>query len=252
MLFIPAIDLKEGRCVRLLQGRMDQATVFSDDPAAQAVTWMEAGAPYLHLVDLDGAVDGVPRNLAAVRRILATISIPAELGGGIRDLDRIETLLAEGLDRVILGTIAAREPELVRAACRAFPGRIAVGIDARDGRVAVRGWVEVTDLDAVELAKRLEDAGVSAFIYTDISRDGMMQGHNVAATETFAAAVSVGVIASGGIASIDDVRAILPLAEVGVVGMISGRALYDGALDLRAAVELCRAASGVQKSAGGV
>ncbi|MGD2062160.1 MAG: 1-(5-phosphoribosyl)-5-[(5-phosphoribosylamino)methylideneamino]imidazole-4-carboxamide isomerase [Nitrospirota bacterium] len=245
MLFIPAIDLKEGRCVRLLQGRMDQATVFSDEPAAQAVTWMEAGAPYLHLVDLDGAVEGAPRNLEAVREILAAVSIPVELGGGIRDLDRIETLLALGLDRVILGTAAAREPDLVRAACGAFPGRIAVGIDAQDGRVAVRGWVEVTDIDAVELAKRLEDAGVSAFIYTDISRDGMMQGHNVAATEEFAAAIGVGVIASGGIASIDDVRAILPLAKVGVVGMISGRALYDGALDVRTAVDVCRAASGV-------
>jgi phosphoribosylformimino-5-aminoimidazole carboxamide ribotide isomerase len=252
MLFIPAIDLKEGRCVRLLQGRMDQATVFSDDPAGQAVTWMEAGAPYLHLVDLDGAVEGVPRNLDAVRQILATVSIPVELGGGIRDLDRIEALLAEGLDRVILGTVAAREPHLVRAACRAFPGRIAVSIDARDGRVAVRGWVEVTDLDAVELAMRLADAGVSAFIYTDINRDGMMQGHNVAATEAFAAAIGVGVIASGGIASLDDVRAILPLAKVGVVGMISGRALYDGALDVRMAVDVCRVVSGVQKSAGGV
>jgi phosphoribosylformimino-5-aminoimidazole carboxamide ribotide isomerase len=245
MLFIPAIDLKEGRCVRLLQGRMDKATVFSDDPAAQAITWVKAGAPYLHLVDLDGALQGGPRNLDAVREILAAVAVPVELGGGIRDLGRIETLLALGLDRVILGTVAARDPELVRAACRAFPDQIAVGIDARDGRVAVSGWVEVTDLGAVELAKRLEDVGVSAFIYTDISRDGMMQGHNVAATEEFAGATSVGVIASGGIASLQDVRAILALARVGVVGMISGRALYDGALEVRAAVEACEAASGV-------
>ena len=174
-----------------------------------------------------------------MRAILAAVTIPVELGGGIRDLARIETLLALGLDRVILGTVAARDPELVREACRAFPGRIAVGIDAKDGRVAVSGWVEVTDLEATELAHRLEDAGVSAFIYTDISRDGMMQGHNIAATRGFAEATTVGVIASGGIASLDDVRAILPLAASGVVGMISGRALYDGALEVREAVELC-------------
>jgi len=239
MLFIPAIDLKGGRCVRLLQGRMDRATIFSDDPAAQAAAWMEAGAPYLHLVDLDGAIEGMPRNLEAVGAILSSVTIPVELGGGIRDLGRIETLLSLGLDRVILGTVAARDPELVREACRAFPGRIAVGIDAKDGRVAVSGWVEVTDLEAVELARRLEDAGVSAFIYTDISRDGMMQGHNIDATRDFAEATTVGVIASGGIASLADVRAILPLAASGVVGMISGRALYDGVLDLGEAVKLC-------------
>jgi phosphoribosylformimino-5-aminoimidazole carboxamide ribotide isomerase len=220
---------------------MDRATIFSDDPAAQAVTWTEAGAPYLHLVDLDGAIEGAPRNLEAVCAILAAVTVPVELGGGIRDLGRIETLLALGLDRVILGTVAARDPELVREACRAFPGRIAVGIDAKDGRVAVSGWVEVTDLEAVDLARRLEDAGVSAFIYTDISRDGMMQGHNIAATRVLAEATAVRVIASGGIASLDDVRAILPLAKSGVVGMISGRALYDGALDVGEAVNLCRA-----------
>ncbi|RMF84402.1 MAG: 1-(5-phosphoribosyl)-5-[(5-phosphoribosylamino)methylideneamino] imidazole-4-carboxamide isomerase, partial [Nitrospirae bacterium] len=194
----------------------------------------------LHLVDLDGAVEGRPRNLEAVRAILGAISIPAELGGGIRDLARIEAYLELGLDRVILGTAAARDPELVRAACAAFPGRIAVGIDARDGRVAVRGWVETLDLAATELAARLEDAGVSCFIYTDISRDGMMQGHNVEATRSFARATGVPVIASGGIASLADVRAICGLAAEGVVGMISGRALYDGALDLAEALAICR------------
>ncbi len=239
MLFLPAIDLKEGRCVRLRQGRMEDATVFGEDPAAQATAWQAGGAPYLHLVDLDGAIEGSPRNLEAVRSILSVIDIPAELGGGIRDLDRIEAYLTLGLDRVILGTAAARDPDLVRRACTAFPGQIAVGIDAADGMVAVRGWVEVLDLAAIDLAAQLADAGVSCFIYTDISRDGMMQGHNVEATRAFADATSVPVIASGGIASLDDVHAICALKKVGVTGMISGRALYDGALDLAEALAAC-------------
>jgi len=239
MLFLPAIDLKEGRCVRLRQGRMDDATVFGKEPAAQAAAWQAGGAPYLHLVDLDGAIEGSPRNLEAVRSILAAIDIPAELGGGIRDLARIEAYLTLGLDRVILGTAAARNPELVHRACAAFPGQIAVGIDAADGQVAVRGWVEVLDLAATDLAAELADAGVSCFIYTDISRDGMMQGHNVEATRAFAAATAVPVIASGGIASIDDVRTICALESDGVSGMISGRALYDGALELAEALAAC-------------
>ncbi|HBB40992.1 MAG: 1-(5-phosphoribosyl)-5-[(5-phosphoribosylamino)methylideneamino]imidazole-4-carboxamide isomerase [Nitrospirae bacterium CG18_big_fil_WC_8_21_14_2_50_70_55] len=239
MLFLPAIDLKEGRCVRLRQGRMEEATVFGEDPGAQAAAWQAGGAPYLHLVDLDGAIDGSPRNLAAVRSILASIDIPAELGGGIRNLARIEAYLNLGLDRVILGTAAALEPALVREACAAFPGQIAVGIDAAGGQVAVRGWVEVLPLCATDLATDLAGAGVSYFIYTDIRRDGMMQGHNVEATRAFARATAVPVIASGGIASLDDVRAICALAADGVTGMISGRALYDGALELSAALAVC-------------
>jgi len=239
MLFLPAIDLKEGRCVRLRQGRMDEATVFGEEPAAQAEAWQAGGAPYLHLVDLDGAIEGSPRNLEAVRSILSAIDIPAELGGGIRDLARIEQYLTLGLDRVILGTAAARDPALVRQACAAFPGQIAVGIDAAGGQVAIRGWVEVLPLSATELAAELADAGVSCFIYTDISRDGMMQGHNVEATRAFATATTVEVIASGGIASLDDVRAICELEPAGVSGMISGRALYDGALALSDALAVC-------------
>jgi phosphoribosylformimino-5-aminoimidazole carboxamide ribotide isomerase len=236
MILYPAIDLKDGQCVRLLRGDMGSATVFGDDPAAQARAFAAAGCRWLHLVDLNGAFAGHPVNGAAVEAILAAIDIPAQLGGGIRDMATIERWLDRGLARVILGTVAVRDPALVRAAARAFPGRVAVGIDARGGRVAVAGWAEETDLDATDLARRFEDAGVAALVYTDIDRDGALQGPNVAATAALARAVSIPVIASGGVSALDDLRA---LAATGVIaGVISGRALYEGRLDLREALTL--------------
>lgn len=230
MLLIPAIDLKDGHCVRLKQGDMDQSTTFGEDPAAMARKWVDAGARRLHLVDLNGAFAGAPVNAAAVEAILARVSIPAQLGGGIRDMAAIERWIEKGLARVILGTVAVRDPALVREAARAFPGRIAVGIDARDGMVAVEGWAQTTDVSALDLARRFEDAGVAAIIYTDIERDGAMQGPNVAATAALARAVSIPVIASGGVSSMEDLRA---LKECGAPldGAISGRAIYDGRID---------------------
>jgi len=230
MILYPAIDLKDGQCVRLLRGEMEAATVFNDDPAAQARAFAAAGCRWLHLVDLNGAFAGRPVNAEAVEAILAAIDVPAQLGGGIRDRATIETWLEKGLARVILGTVAVRDPDLVRAAARAHPGRIAVGIDARGGRVAVEGWAETTELDATDLARRFEDAGVAAIIYTDIERDGAMQGPNVAATAALARAVSIPVIASGGVSSLDDIRA-LKASGAPLDGVISGRALYDGRLD---------------------
>jgi phosphoribosylformimino-5-aminoimidazole carboxamide ribotide isomerase len=239
MILYPAIDLKDGQCVRLLRGDMEAATVFGDDPAAQARAFAAAGCRWLHLVDLNGAFAGHPVNEAAVEAILAAVDIPAQLGGGIRDMATIERWLDRGLARVILGTVAVRDPALVRAAARAFPGRVAVGIDARGGRVAVAGWAEETDLDATDLARRFEDAGVAALIYTDIDRDGALQGPNVAATAALARAVSIPVIASGGVSALDDLRV---LAATGVIeGVISGRALYEGRLDLREALALLEA-----------
>ncbi|MGP9804306.1 1-(5-phosphoribosyl)-5-[(5-phosphoribosylamino)methylideneamino]imidazole-4-carboxamide isomerase [Paracoccus sp. NSM] len=230
MILYPAIDLKDGNCVRLLRGEMEAATVFGTDPAAQARAFQDAGARYLHLVDLNGAFAGHPVNAAAVEAILAAIDIPAQLGGGIRDMATIETWLSRGLDRVILGTVAVENPALVREAAAAFPGHIAVGIDARAGRVATRGWATETDIDATDLARQFQDAGVAAIIYTDIDRDGAMGGPNIAATEALARAVQIPVIASGGVSSLADLKA---LAATGVIaGAISGRALYDGALDL--------------------
>jgi len=220
--------------VRLLRGDMARATVFNDDPAAQARAFVEAGCEWLHLVDLNGAFAGQPVNAAPVEAILAASAVPAQLGGGIRDMATIEHWLARGLARVILGTVAVENPGLVRAAARAFPGRVAVGIDARGGRVATKGWAEETDLDATDLARRFEDAGVAAIIYTDIDRDGAMGGPNVAATAALAGAVSVPVIASGGVSSLAD---LIALRDTGVIaGAISGRALYDGAIDLAAAL----------------
>jgi phosphoribosylformimino-5-aminoimidazole carboxamide ribotide isomerase len=230
MILYPAIDLKDGQCVRLLRGDMDQATVFGDDPAAQATAFQDAGCEWLHLVDLNGAFAGQPVNAAAVEAILARVAVPCQLGGGIRDMATIEGWLNRGLARVILGTVAVENPELVHAAARAFPGRVAVGIDARDGRVATRGWAETTEVMATDLARRFQDAGVAAIIYTDIDRDGAMAGPNIAATEALARAVSIPVIASGGVSSLGDLMA---LRATGVIaGAISGRALYDGALDL--------------------
>ena len=230
MMLYPAIDLKDGQCVRLLRGEMSAATVFGDDPAAQAAKFVAAGCEWLHLVDLNGAFAGAPVNGAAVEAILATVTIPCQLGGGIRSMATIEMWLSKGLARVILGTVAVENPDLVRQAARAFPGRIAVGIDARNGFVATKGWATETTIQATDLARSFQDAGVAAIIYTDIDRDGAMQGPNIAATEALARAVAIPVIASGGVASLAD---LLALRDTGVIaGAISGRALYDGAIDL--------------------
>ena len=235
MILYPAIDLKDGQAVRLLRGEMEKATVFNDDPAAQARVFVEAGCEWLHLVDLNGAFAGRPVNADAVEAILRDCKgTPAQLGGGIRDMATIEAWLEKGLARVILGTVAVEQPELVREAARAFPDQVAVGIDARKGRVATKGWAEETEVDATDLAKSFEDAGVAAIIYTDIDRDGAMVGPNTAATEALARAVTIPVIASGGVSSLDD---LIALRDTGVIsGAISGRALYDGALDLSAAL----------------
>ncbi|MDP2084924.1 MAG: 1-(5-phosphoribosyl)-5-[(5-phosphoribosylamino)methylideneamino]imidazole-4-carboxamide isomerase [Gemmobacter sp.] len=235
MILYPAIDLKDGQCVRLLRGEMSAATVFGDDPAAQAAAFVAAGCEWLHLVDLNGAFAGRPVNAAAVEGILARVDVPCQLGGGIRDMATIEMWLGKGLARVILGTVAVEDPGLVREAARAFPGQVAVGIDARNGLVATRGWAQETDVQAVDLARSFEDAGVAAIIYTDIDRDGAMQGPNIAATAALARAVSIPVIASGGVSRMADLVA---LRETGVIaGAISGRALYDGAIDLGAALK---------------
>jgi phosphoribosylformimino-5-aminoimidazole carboxamide ribotide isomerase len=235
MILYPAIDLKDGQCVRLLRGEMDAATVFGDDPAAQARAFQDAGCTWLHLVDLNGAFAGQPVNGDAVRAILDATDVPAQLGGGIRDMATIDRWIDAGIARVILGTVAVESPELVRRAAAAHPGKIAVGLDARDGRVATRGWAKETEVMVTDLAREFQDAGIAAIIYTDIDRDGAMQGPNVAATEALARAVNIPVIASGGVSSLDD---LLRLQATGVIaGAISGRALYDGALDLGAALE---------------
>ncbi|MEP3639812.1 MAG: 1-(5-phosphoribosyl)-5-[(5-phosphoribosylamino)methylideneamino]imidazole-4-carboxamide isomerase [Paracoccaceae bacterium] len=234
MILYPAIDLKDGQAVRLLHGEMDSATVFNDDPAAQAQAFADAGCEWLHLVDLNGAFAGEPVNAAPVEAILKSVNVPTQLGGGIRDIATIEAWLEKGLSRVILGTVAVENPDLVRDAARRFPGHVAVGIDARGGRVATKGWAEETNVDATDLAKSFEDAGVAAIIYTDINRDGAMGGPNVDATEAMARAVSIPVIASGGVSSLADLTA---LKATGVIsGAISGRALYDGAIDLTEAL----------------
>ena len=243
MLVIPAIDLKDGRCVRLEQGLMDKDTVYSDDPGAQARSWQEQGGELLHLVDLDGAFAGVPRNKAAIEAIVTAVEIPVELGGGIRDLETIEAYLKLGVERVILGTVAKENPELVAEACRLFPGRIVVGIDARDGLVAVRGWAEVTEKQATELAKEMEGFGVAAIIYTDIARDGMLQGPNIEATRHLAEAISIPVIASGGVSSLRDIENLMAIEASGVSGVITGKAIYTGSLDLREAVALTKRAN---------
>ncbi len=236
MILFPAIDLKDGQCVRLKLGEMDQATVFNDDPAAQAQTFERQGFRYLHIVDLDGAFAGKPVNSHAVEAILAAITIPAQLGGGVRDMATIEHWLSRGLARVILGTAAVREPQLVRDACRAFPDRIAVGIDAKAGKVAVQGWAETSTLSAIELAGRFEDAGVATIIYTDIDRDGILAGLNLASTAELARATRIPVIASGGLASMDDIEALMGAEYAMLEGAISGRALYDGRIDPAAAL----------------
>jgi len=236
MILYPAIDLKDGQAVRLVHGDMTQTTVFNDDPTAQARAFVDAGCQWLHLVDLNGAFAGAPVNAAPVEAILKACPVPAQLGGGIRDIATIEAWLDKGLARVILGTVAVENPDLVRQAARAFPGQVAVGLDARNGRVATRGWAEETDLMVTDLARSFEDAGIAAIIYTDILRDGTMKGPNIAATADLARAVSIPVIASGGVSSLADLTA---LRDTGVIaGAISGRALYDGALDLAQALRV--------------
>ncbi len=242
MILFPAIDLKDGQCVRLKLGEMSEATVFNDDPAAQAAAFEAQGFTYLHVVDLNGAFAGKPVNGAAVDAILARVKMPVQLGGGIRDLATIEVWLSKGIRRVILGTIAVRDPALVKEACRRFPGRIAVGIDAKAGRVAVEGWAETSDLTAIDLARRFEDAGVSAIIYTDIERDGVLKGLNLPATAELARATSIPVIASGGLASIEDVKALMRPENRLLEGAITGRALYDGRIDPREALAVLAAA----------
>jgi phosphoribosylformimino-5-aminoimidazole carboxamide ribotide isomerase len=240
MLIIPAIDLKAGRCVRLYQGDMDQATVYSDDPVATALRWQSEGAERLHVVDLDGAVSGTGVNTAVIEQICQSLMIPVQVGGGIRDLSAIERLLSHGVSRVILGTVAYRQPEMVVAACQRFLGRITVGIDARTGKVAVQGWTETTELSAIDLAKRCEDVGVSEIVYTDIARDGTEQGVNLAATLALARSVSLPIIASGGVASVRDIERLVPLESEGIIGVIVGRALYTGAVKLAEAIRVAK------------
>ncbi len=242
MILYPAIDLKEGRCVRLVQGDMDQATVFNDDPAAQGAIFEGQGFEWLHMVDLDGAFAGRPMNGAAVDAVLARVTIPVQLGGGIRDMRTVEGWLAKGVARVIIGTAAVRDPGFVREAARLHPGRIAVGIDAKDGLVAVEGWAQTSTLTAEELGRRFEDAGVAAIIYTDIARDGILKGLNIPMTLGLAHAVCIPVIASGGLASIDDVERILEPDCARLAGAITGRALYDGRIDPAEALAMIKAA----------
>jgi phosphoribosylformimino-5-aminoimidazole carboxamide ribotide isomerase len=241
LILFPAIDIKDGVCVRLEQGDMARATVFNRDPAAQALTFEAEGFEYLHLVDLDAAFAGKPVNVRAVERIIESVPLPVQLGGGLRDMAVITAWLEKGVDRAIIGTAAVRDPALVKAAARAFPGRIAVGLDARDGKVAVQGWAESSELAALEIAQRFEDAGVAAIIYTDIARDGLLKGLNLDATIALANAISIPVIASGGLASLDDVRLMLEPRAAKLAGAIAGRALYDGRLNASEALRLIRA-----------
>ena len=242
MILFPAIDLKEGVCVRLEQGDMARATVFNYDPAKQAHAFETQGFRHLHVVDLDGAFAGKPMNVAAVERILETVSIPVQLGGGIRDMATVEAWIGKGVTRVIIGTAAVRDPELVKGAAKKFPGRVAVGLDARDGKVAVEGWAETSQVTVFEIARRFEDAGVAAIIFTDIARDGLLKGLNLDATIELAERISIPVIASGGFASIEDVKALLAPRAGKLAGAIAGRALYDGRLDPAAALALIRSA----------
>jgi len=242
VILFPAIDLKVGQCVRLEQGDMARATVFNLDPAAQAKSFAAQGFEYLHVVDLDGAFAGKPMNAQAVESMLKAVAIPLQLGGGIRDLRTVQAWLEKGVARVIIGTAAVRDPALVRTAAKKFPGRVAVGLDARDGKVAVEGWAETSEVTALEIAQRFEDAGVAAIIFTDIARDGLLKGLNLDATIALAEAISIPVIASGGLASIEDIKAMLMPRAKKLAGAIAGRALYDGRLDAAAALALIKSA----------
>jgi phosphoribosylformimino-5-aminoimidazole carboxamide ribotide isomerase len=238
MIVIPAIDLKEGKCVRLLQGRKDEITVYSDDPVSVAKKWQGLGGELLHVVDLDGAFTGEQRNFSSIRAIREAITIPIEVGGGIRDIERIKKLIDLGVDRTIIGTAAAKKPEMVTEACKMFPDKILVGIDAKEGKVAVRGWVEITELDAVEFAKQMQDAGVAGIIYTDISRDGMLTGPNLDAMAAMVDSVDIPVIASGGVSKLDDIKNLMHINKLW--GVITGKALYSGSMKLEEAIDLTK------------
>lgn len=240
MIIIPAIDLKDGKCVRLRQGRAEEVTVFGDDPVVMGLRWQEAGAQLLHVVDLDGAFSSRPRNLESIRALRRALSIPIELGGGIRTLDTVDSYIQLGIDCLILGTVVLKDPEMAARACAAYPGRIAFGLDARDGLLAVEGWTETSRQPALEVAQDLARLHPKAFIYTDIARDGVKRGVNLPATRALAEKVDVPVIASGGVSSLDDIRALLPLEPLGVTGVITGRALYDGSLDLKEAIRVAQ------------
>ena len=236
MIIIPAIDLKDGKCVRLLQGKKDEVTVYSDDPAKMAKQWVDMGARLLHVVDLDGAFSGEQKNIERIKEIRKAIQIPMQLGGGIRDIKTIAELADIGVDRMILGTSAAKDPDMVARACEKFKDRVLVGIDAKDGKVAVKGWVEVTELDAIKFAKDMESAGAAGIIYTDISRDGMMTGPNIDAMAKMVKSVKIPVIASGGVSKLEDVKNLMQIKDLW--GVITGKALYSGAMDLKSAIEL--------------
>jgi phosphoribosylformimino-5-aminoimidazole carboxamide ribotide isomerase len=238
MLIIPAVDIKNGKCVRLLQGRMEDDTVYSDDPGAMAAKWERLGARLIHVIDLDGAFSKSPQNVAAIRSIVRSVQVPIQLGGGIRNEDNVNMYMEMGIKRVIIGTEAIKNPAFVKKICKTYPGQIIVGIDARDGMVAIDGWTETTRVTAIDLARTFEDCGVAAINFTDIQRDGMQTGPNLEATQQLAQAISISVVASGGVSSIDDIRKLLPLEKSGVIGMIVGKALYSGALDLKAALGL--------------
>jgi phosphoribosylformimino-5-aminoimidazole carboxamide ribotide isomerase len=236
MLIIPAIDLKEGKCVRLEQGLMDRATIYSENPATTAKHWESQGAELLHVVDLDGAFAGAPKNLSAIQAIRNAVNMSIEVGGGIRDMATIDTLVGIGINRIILGTAAVENPAFVREACSNYPGKVVVGIDAKEGMVAIKGWAEVTMVKAIDLANQMQEAGVTAIIYTDIKRDGMLSGPNIAATKALAESLRIPVIASGGVSGIEDILDLLSLRESGVTGVITGKAIYNGSLDLREAI----------------
>lgn len=238
MIIIPAIDLKNGKCVRLLQGKEEEVTVYSDDPVSMAQHWVELGAKLLHVVDLDGAFTGEQKNFDKIREIRKAIHIPIELGGGIRSIERIEQLIDLGVDRTIIGTSAAENPDMIRKACEKYPGKVLVGIDAKDGKVAVRGWVEVTELDAIAFAEKMESLGAAGIIYTDISRDGMLSGPNLDAMAKMVEAVDIPVIASGGVSNIDDIKSLMQIDKLW--GVITGKALYSGSLDLKQAIEITK------------
>ncbi len=238
MIIIPAIDLKDGKCVRLLQGKKEEVTVYSDDPPSMARHWQQLGGELLHVVDLDGAFTGEQHNFSHIRAIREAIDIPIEVGGGIRDVDRIQKLIDLGVDRTIIGTSAAENPEIVQEACKKFPGKVLVGIDAKEGKVAVKGWVEVTELDAIEFAKQMQDNGAAGIIYTDISRDGMLTGPNIEAMSTMVTSVEVPVIASGGVSRLDDIKNLMKIENLW--GVITGKALYSGAMKLEEAIALLK------------
>ena len=240
MLIIPAVDIKSGKCVRLYQGRMDTETVFSDDPSAMAEKWVDEGAEIVHVVDLDGAVEKGPRNLDSIKKIIHRINARVQVGGGIRNEKTVKMFFEMGVDRVVVGTEAIQNPKFVKDACKAFPGRIVVGIDARDGMVAIEGWTKTTQIKALDLARQFEDCGVAAINFTDIHRDGMKTGPNINGTRLLAEAISIPVVASGGVSTIQDIENLMPLEAVGVVGIITGRALYSGSLNLKEAIDIAR------------